>query len=405
MKQDKCCKQTKGSSRQKGSPIKLSNMSGRAKNFFVCLLITSALIIACGCSEKDKRNINFDNSSSDNLSETLLLKNFRPQSIYKIDKSKLQKGAFPIIDMHSHIYVKDEEALDAWVQTMDEVGIERSIVMTQKCGPQFDTIVAFFSKYPDRFDIWCALDYTGYDEPGYGPAAVAELERCVKIGAKGVGELGDKGKGLFYGNTGPAEGMHSDDSRMDPLFEKCAELGLVVNLHVGDPKWMYETMDSTNDGLMNSLSWRLDNKVDILGHEEMLSILENTVKRHPNTTFIACHFANCSYDLSIIGNLLDLYPNLYSDISARFCYIAATPRAAGKFFEKYQDRLLYGTDWGSNPTMYQLTYRILETEDEHFYGFEYGFNGYHWPLYGLDLKKEILEKIYRNNAIRMYDSN
>ncbi len=85
--------------------------------------------------------------------------------------------------------------------------------------------------------------------------------------------------------------------------------------------------------------------------------------------------------------------------------MAAIPRSAGSFFEKYQDRLLYGTDMGTNPTMYQATYRILETEDEHFYGFEYEFTGYHWPLYGLGLNDVMLEKIYRGNALKLYSTN
>ena len=96
--------------------------------------------------------------------------------------------------------------------------------------------------------------------------------------------------------------MADDDSRMDPLFEKCAELGLPVNLHVAEPKWMYEAMDSTNDGLMNASKWEVEMDEDVLDHAQMMDVLEKTVKRHPNTIFIACHFANCSYDLSIIGN-------------------------------------------------------------------------------------------------------
>src|SRR6266850_8189310 len=67
-----------------------------------------------------------------------------------------------------------------------------------------------------------------------------------------------------------------------------------------------------------------------------------------------------------------------------------------RFFEKYQDRLLYGTDMGPGPEMYGITFRILETNDEHFY--ETGLFGYHWPLYGFGLKDTVLKKIYSENA-------
>ncbi len=377
------------------------------KKLIHSLLTAVAVTLLCSSCN----NISSDEAVSATTGEekdiagTLLLKDFRPQSIYNIQKTHVVKAAFPIIDMHAHAYAQDQEGLERWVETMDAAGIEKTIVMTQKCGPDFDSIHAFYAQYPERFDVWCSFDYTGFDQEGYGPEAIAELERCVKLGAKGVGELGDKGKGLFYANTGPAPGMHSDDPRLDPLFDKCAELDLPVNLHMADPKWMYETMDSTNDGMMNSLRWRLDNKEGIIGHAGMMEKLENTLKRHPNTTFIICHLANCTHDLSIVADLLDKYPNMYSDFSARFCYLAAIPRTAGAFFEKYQDRLLYGTDWGTGQNMYQLTYRILETNDEHFYGYEYDFNSYHWPLHGLDLSNEVLEKIYSGNAKTIYAGN
>jgi predicted TIM-barrel fold metal-dependent hydrolase len=327
--------------------------------------------------------------------DKLLLKNFRPKNIYNVTVTKILKAKFPVIDMHSHAYAKSEADLDLWVKNMDKAGITKTILLTKAYGNEFDSLINFYSKYPDRFELWCGFDYTGYNKPGFGPDAVEELVRCFNKGAKGVGELGDKGKGLFYCKP-PAYGMHIDDPRMDVLLEKCAELGMPVNIHVGEPQWFYETMDSTNDGLMNAYSWRLDNQENILNLDEVLKTLENAVRKHPNTIFIACHLANQNTDLEKLGRLFDLYPNLYADISARYAENAPVPRYTRAFFEKYQDRLLYGTDMGFEKSMYETTFRILETNDEHFYNIEL-FN-YHWPLYGFGLDNNVLEKIYCLNA-------
>ena len=81
---------------------------------------------------------------------------------------------------------------------------------------------------------------------------------------------------------------------------------------------MYQKMDRTNDGLMNAYQWRLDNQPNIVGLSGMVEILERTVRKHPQTTFIACHFANLDYDLARLGELFDRNPNLYADISARY---------------------------------------------------------------------------------------
>jgi len=303
--------------------------------------------------------------------DQLLLKDFKPRSIYQVPVTKIAKARFPVIDMHSHDYAKTDAEVAERVRTMDELGIQQSVILSYAHGPEFDAILARYQRFPGRFSVWCGFDCTGYDQPGFGPAAVAELERCFKAGARGVGELGDKGKGLFYGKPA-AWGMHLDDPRMDPLLKKCGQLGMPISIHVADPKWMHEPMDQYNDGLMNAYQWRLDNQTNILSHAEMLGTLDRAVQRHPHTIFVACHFANCCYDLAQLAVLFDRHPNLYADISARYAETAAIPRATARFYQKYQDRLVYGTDMGSSKPMFLTTFRILETQDEHFYDIPIG---------------------------------
>ena len=333
--------------------------------------------------------------------ETILLKDYRPQSLYKVPVTEVARAKFPIIDMHSHPYAEDEQQVAEWVRNMDEVGVEKTIILTMTTGAQFENIHRRYSKYPDRFELWCGLDLAEYDKPGFGSAAVKELERCHRLGARGVGELHDKGRGLASGESKTA-GMHPDDARMEPIFEKCGELGMPVSLHVADPIWMYQKMDKTNDGLMNAYEWRLDNQPDIVGLAGMIDILEHTLSRHPHTTFIACHFANLDYDLARLGQVLDRHPNLYADIAARYAETAPIPRSASQFYATHADRLVYGTDMGFDVSMYRITFRILETLDEHFYEIDQ-FN-YHWALNGLGLSDSVLKRVYRENAARLMAS-
>jgi len=327
--------------------------------------------------------------------ETILLKDYRPRSLYKIPITEVPRAKFPIIDMHSHAYAKTPEEIAEWVRNMDEVGIEKTIILTGVTAQEFDDTYRKYAVYANRFELWCGFDYTGYDQPGFGAQAIRELERCHQGGARGVGELHDKGKGLSSPKVN-ALGMHPDDARMDPVFERCGQLGMPVNIHVADPIWMYEPMDNKNDGLMNAFEWRLDNQPGIVGHSGMIDILERTVKKHSSTTFIACHFANLDYDLERLGQVLERHPNLYADISARYAETAPIPRFTSEFYTKYAGRLLYGTDMGFDKPMYRVTFRILETLDEHFY--EIDMFSYHWSLNGFGLPDEILQKLYRTNA-------
>jgi uncharacterized protein len=133
--------------------------------------------------------------------------------------------------------------------------------MTQSHGSEFDSIYKMYSKYPDRFIVFCGLDYSGYDNPGYEPAEAMELERCVKAGARGVGKL------MFKGKSPEGRIMLPDDPRLDMLNEKCAGLKIPVNLHISEDKWMYEKMDSANDGMMTASKWQIRNDDDSKTHD------------------------------------------------------------------------------------------------------------------------------------------
>lgn len=339
-----------------------------------------ALIVLATCTVCDAQDVT-----------QLKLKDFRPKSIYRVPVTMIKKAKYPAIDMHSHVYAKTDEKLAQWIKTMDDAGIEKTIILTGAIGARFDSLYSKYSKYPGRFELWCGFDLKGYQEPEWSEKAVKELERCVKVGARGIGELSDKGMGLrFPGGFGP----HINDPLMKPLLKRCGELKIPINIHVAESYWMYLPMDSTNDGLMNAYTWKIDlTKKGILGHGELIKTLEDAVRDQPKTTFIACHYANCDYDLSILGTLLDKYPNLYADGSARFGETSTIPRAMAAFYEKYQDKLLYGTDNDPEPDMYEVTFRILETLDEHFYYFRF----YHFPSYGFGLKDNILKKVYQDN--------
>lgn len=333
--------------------------------------------------------------------EDILLKDFEPVSIFKVKKTRVEKAKYPAVDFHSHPYATSEEAIEQWVKTMDEKGIEKTIILTYETGKSFDSIYSLYSKFDGRFDVWCGFDYTGYQEKGWSQKAIKELERCVRVGAKGVGELGDKGLGLFYSKPTEAWGMHMDDERMQPLLKRCGELGIPISIHVADPYWMYLPIDKHNDGLMNAATWKIDtSQENILTHEQLIGTLEGAVKNNPGTTFIACHFANCSYDLEILGSLFEKYPNLYADISARYAETAPVPRYTKAFYEKYADKLVYGTDMGMDSSMYETTFRILETKDEHFY--DKTLFSYHWSLHGLDLSDETLRKVYYENSRKIF---
>jgi len=359
--------------------------------------------------------------------DKFLLKDYHPRSIYKVPQTTLTRAKYPVIDVHCH-GARPPQQVDEMVKLMDAAGVEKTVIFTgAPTAERFGQVRQTYAKYPDRFDLWCSFDLTGVHEPGFGPNAVHALEECHRMGALGVGEISDKGRGFasgggagrggraganppaggyhgrgsgFFPPSTALAGPHADDPRMDSLWDRCGQLGMPINIHVSDPIWSYQAMDRTNDGLMNGYTWMIKVTPGMLGHNELIESLERAVNKHPKTIFIACHLMNLDYDLTRLGQILDRNPNLYGDISARFGELAPIPRFVAQFMQKYQDRVLYGTDMGYNERMLSTTFRILETHDEHFYVHEM-FN-YHWPLHGFGLPDGILKKVYGDNARQVF---
>ena len=105
-------------------------------------------------------------------------------------------------------------------------------------------------------------------------------------------------------------------------------------------------------------------------------------------------------------------PNMYVDIAARIGELGRQPRTSRKFFDKYQDRIVFGTDAIPKATnfpqqvfeesLYEIYYRFLETEDEYFdYAPAKVPPQGRWRIYGLGLTGPVLHKVYWQNAARL----
>ena len=118
--------------------------------------------------------------------------------------------------------------------------------------------------------------------------------------------------------------------------------------------------------------------------------------KHPKTTFINAHMGWYANNLTKLGELLDEMPNMYVEIGAVIAELGRQPRFARAFFERYQDRILFGKD-AYNPEEYYTYFRVLETNDEYFPYYK-KYHAY-WKMYGLGLSDEVLKKVYYKNAL------
>jgi predicted TIM-barrel fold metal-dependent hydrolase len=333
--------------------------------------------------------------------DNLLLKDYAPSSSLIVPQTHLPKARYPVIDAHTHSSMnrmKTSADVDAWVRRMDQVGVELSVVFTEKVGEEFDRQAGLFLKrHANRFQVYCGLDTSNIESPDYPERAARELERCYRIGARGVGEITDKGWGLQASEDTAlprTRRLRLDDHRLDRFWEKCAELNLPVNVHIADHPSCWQPLGKNQERTPDFQGFNLWGK-DVPSYEELLATRDGVLARHPKTRFIFCHLSNQGNDTASLAKAMDRFPNLCLDISARDYELGRQPRTASRFLIRYRDRILFGTDMGWEQHMYERWWQLLETGDEYMPGRIW------WRYYGLELPDELLKSLYRENALRL----
>ncbi len=337
-------------------------------------------------------------SSQSGPMDNILLKDHAPKSSVVTKETHVIEAKYPAIDSHVHLVARTPQEVDDWVRTMDEVGIEISVVLTRAIGDEFAALVKLLKgTHSKRFELYCGMDFNGIDKKDYPAKVTEQLERCHDMGAIGVGEITDKGTGITQNdNLPPDKRLHPDDERLDKFWAKCAELKMPINLHVADHPSCWTPLDVFQERTPDYQHFNLFNK-DIPSFNELIEKRNRTLQKHPKTIFIACHLGNQGHNLTALSQDMDKYPNLYLDTSARDYEMGRTPRSSAKFLNKYRDRIVFGTDMGRQKNMYQIHWRLLETDDEYIPG-RVG-----WRYYGLDLPDATLKAIYRNTAQRVFN--
>lgn len=343
--------------------------------------------------------------------DDLLLKDYEPRPTIVVDSHLVERPKFPAVDAHNHLgfrtdafgYARDGETgrpdASALIDVMDRCDIRAMANLTGWWGDVLRRqIDRYEGAYPGRFYTFASVDWLRSAEPGFGEWAARQIEESVRAGARGFKVF--KGLGL---KAKGADGklLSPDDERLDPIWAKAGELGVPVLVHLADPAAFFEPLDRHNESylaLRRSPEWHFYGP----GIPSFLELVEagiRVIARHPKTTFITAHTGWYSENLRFVGErMLDLLPNMYTDFSARPNWLGQQPHSARKFFVKYQDRILFGTDSTPSAETYQHFFRFLETDDDHFSAYP-GRPGYF--ISALNLPDEALEKIYHLNAERV----
>ncbi|MBD0849549.1 amidohydrolase family protein [Maribacter arenosus] len=332
------------------------------------------------------------------IGQDMGFESYNPKSTLVVPEHKVKKAKFPFIDVHSHQRDMSAETLATLIKDMDTLNEGIMVNLSGGSGERLNTMLQNIkATYPNRFVVFANVDFDGVGSNGWSEKAVEQLETDIKNGAKGLKIY--KSLGLRYKDTN-GKRLAIDDPRLDPIWAKCAEMGIPVLIHAADPKSFWDPMDSDNERWLELKTHprRKRSDTDPAPWEQIIQEQHNMFKNHPNTKFINAHMGWYANDLKKLGELLDTMPNMYVGIAAVIAELGRQPKFARAFFIKYQDRILFGKDsW--KPEEFPTYFRVLETEDEYF---PY-YKKYHafWAMYGLGLPDEVLKKVYYKNALHL----
>lgn len=358
----------------------------------------------------------------------LELSQYEPKSMLQVHQSHVPRSKFPLIDFHTHISVsaKSEKGValspereylgtpQELLAVMDRTNIQTMVNLTggYEKGLQ-DAVAKYDRAYPGRFLTFTEPSYSHFKESNYPALQAQAIEQAHRDGARGLKILKTLGLYLRENITSGAL-VKIDDPRFDPMWAACGQLNMPVAMHVSDPVAFFTPTDRFNERyeeLNNHPDWSFYGG-DFPSNAELLEARNRVIARHPKTTFVTLHFGNFSENLQNVSENLDRFPNMYVDMAARIGELGRQPYTSKKFFDKYQDRILFATDATPhgdafpqqvfNDQLYEIYYRFLETEDEYF---DYAPARIppqgRWRIYGINLSDDILRKVYHDNAARL----
>jgi Predicted metal-dependent hydrolase of the TIM-barrel fold len=349
---------------------------------------------------------------------------YEPKSMLHVRESTVARSKFPVIDIHTHLTMVDtmvqhpkvdflNTSPEEILPVMDRKNIRMMVNLTGGCGPALEEVIPYWhTPNPKRFLVFTQPWFGRIREAGYPKMQADEIARARKIGARGVKVLKLLGL-VLRENITTGKLVKVDDPRFDLMWEAAGANKMPVAIHTSDPEAFFLPVNRFNERyeeLNAHPDWSFYGK-DFPSDRELQEARFRVIQRHPRTQFLVLHMGDAE-NLAYIAQALDRYPNMSVEFGARINELGRQPHTARRFFDKYQDRILFGTDaipkaidfpqqiFGDY--LYEIYYRFLETEDEYFdYAPAKKPPQGRWRIYGLGLADPILRKIYQDNAVRL----
>lgn len=328
-------------------------------------------------------------------------------------------------DAHVHDNVNDHRFLDVAQQDGFELlSINVDYPDFPDLASQARVAHALQAADPRRFHYLTTFSMKGFGTPAWTAATIRHIDAEIARGAVGV---------KVWKNVGMVERdarqrlIMLDNPGFDGVMRHLETKRIPLVAHQAEPKncWLpLDQMTTQNDRsyFREHPEYYMYLHPEMPSYETLVAARDRFVARHTDLVFVGAHLASLEWSVAELARFLDRYPNTTADLAARMTQIQyqsqRDPEAVRRFFLKYQDRLLYGTDLTLNPPQPHERAQNppadgtpFETEADQFWRSDWLYlataavqhvDAIAADVKGLALPKSVIDKIYYANAHRVF---
>ena len=306
----------------------------------ICLLIAIMSLMAC----KQK-------SEQQSSSETPAV---------SIDKQAIRK-----IDVHSH-YKYSRTYLPALFKKWNMQSVLVDVIKADSTGisGSWDAYLTHTQANPDLFYLCSSFIGVGIDSPDFAQRTIDRLSEEINSGArmvkvwKNFGMVTKDKNGNF---------IQIDDPRLQPIWDFLKNKGIPVIGHIAEPEQAWRPLDDPNNPhygyYKNNPQYHAYSIPEIPSYETIISARDRWIENNPDLRILCAHLGSMSNHVERVAERLDKFPNMYVETAARFGDLARQDtKEVRAFFEKYQDRIMFGSDYGNSTPQDAMTDAELDKE-------------------------------------------
>jgi Amidohydrolase len=331
----------------------------------------------------------------------------------------------PKADVHVHVNSDDRVFLDLAIKDRFELlSINVDYPDFPPLQRQAEIAHKLLAADPAHFHYATTFSMKGFGTASWSADTIRHIDEEIDRGALAVKVW--KNIGMVEKN---AQGhlIMLDDPGFDAVMQHLEARHIPLIAHQAEPKncWLpLGAMTTENDRsyFRDHPEYYMYLHPEQPSYEALMAARDRFVARHPQLSFVGAHMASIEWSVEKLAKFLEKYPNATIDLAARMTQVQYQSNAdyakVRRFFIRYQDRIMYGTDLTEDPPGADERAQNPPTNAAQFSNDAEAFWRSDWIYLatsgkqridainaepkGLALPKAVIDKIYYSNARRVF---